>query len=192
MLARMMGLEDGLQDALLEHTQAETGGYYFVPPQDGGSLRWPTAAVASTVAASDAASATRRSPAIRLVENGPLEIHGDFCVGGVAQKSGTRLCRCGASSTQPCCDSRHSRRGFIANGASATIDEPQVDAALGCVAIQPIADGPLVVGPGVELLCSDGVRITRPADLTLCRCGQSSHKPFCDGSHARAPYRADD
>ena len=58
--------------------------------------------------------------------------------------------------------------------------------------MQCIADGPLVVGPGVELQCSDGRRITRPAGLTLCRCGQSANKPFCDGSHARAAFRAGD
>ncbi len=84
------------------------------------------------------------------------------------------------------------RRGFIAPGECAAIDEPQVEAARGPVPMQCIADGPLVVGPGVELQCSDGRRITRPAGLTLCRCGQSANKPFCDGSHARVAFRAGD
>ena len=189
MLARMMGLEDGVQDAILEHTQAETGSYYFVPPQQGGRLLLPRATASE--AAVGAAETQGRAPVIRLIENGPLEIGGDLRLAGQVP-TGARLCRCGASTTQPYCDSRHMRRGFIAPGECAAIDEPQVDAAQGSVAMQCIADGPLVVGPGVELQCSDGRRITRPAGLTLCRCGQSANKPFCDGSHARAAFRAGD
>ena len=189
MLARMMGLEDGVQDAILEHTQAETGGYYFVPPQQDGRLQLPAAGAAPAQAT--ATSPSSRAAVIRLVENGPMEFAGDLRFAGPVP-AGARLCRCGLSTTQPWCDSRHTRRGFIAPGACPAIDEPQVEAAQGPVAVQAIADGPLVVGPGVELQCSDGRRITRPAGLTLCRCGQSANKPFCDGSHARAPYRAGD
>jgi putative iron-dependent peroxidase len=191
MLARMMGFEDGVQDALLEHSQAETGGYYFVPPQQAARLRLPAAPAATGQAGVGAADACN-PPVIRLIENGPLETTGKFCLAGVTQKAGTRWCRCGASTTQPYCDSRHTRRGFVAAGDLDTIDEPQVDVATAGVAVQPIADGPLVIGPGAELQSSDGRPITRPAGLTLCRCGQSAHKPFCDGSHARASYRAGD
>jgi putative iron-dependent peroxidase len=39
LLARMTGLEDGVGDALLEYSVAETGAYYFCPPLDGGRLQ---------------------------------------------------------------------------------------------------------------------------------------------------------
>jgi putative iron-dependent peroxidase len=39
LLARMTGLEDGIGDALLEYSVAETGAYYFCPPLDGGRLQ---------------------------------------------------------------------------------------------------------------------------------------------------------
>ena len=80
----------------------------------------------------------------------------------------------------------------MAPGELAAIDEPQAEAASGRVTVQAVSDGPLVVGAGVELQGSQGQRITRPAGLTLCRCGQSANKPFCDGSHARAGFRAPD
>ena len=27
--------------------------------------------------------------------------------------------------------------------------------------------------------------------VALCRCGQSKNKPYCDGSHAKANFKAD-
>jgi len=38
MLRKMAGQHDGITDALLTYTQAETGAYYFCPPCDGGRL----------------------------------------------------------------------------------------------------------------------------------------------------------
>ncbi|MBK9363421.1 MAG: Dyp-type peroxidase [Rubrivivax sp.] len=40
-LERMMGLDDGLQDALLGHSQAETGTFYWCPPWDSQRLLLP-------------------------------------------------------------------------------------------------------------------------------------------------------
>ncbi len=45
--------------------------------------------------------------------------------------------------------------------------------------------GSLRVEGGVPLYDSEGNRIPTPEDrpYSLCRCGQSSRKPFCDGTH---------
>jgi CDGSH-type Zn-finger protein len=59
------------------------------------------------------------------------------------------------------------------------------------VTIQAYDDGPLIVrGPAV-LLDSAG-REVDPGRRTvaLCRCGRSALKPFCDGSHRVARFRA--
>jgi hypothetical protein len=59
------------------------------------------------------------------------------------------------------------------------------------VSITVCPDGPLLVRGGYQLLDGDD----RPIDpgratVALCRCGASSIKPFCDGSHKRARFRA--
>jgi CDGSH-type Zn-finger protein len=54
-----------------------------------------------------------------------------------------------------------------------------------------MADGPTIQvrnnGPylvrGVRVVDQDGNEIPAPESFALCRCGQSSNKPFCDGTH---------
>jgi CDGSH-type Zn-finger protein len=43
--------------------------------------------------------------------------------------------------------------------------------------------GPLWVRGGIPVVSSDGKPYTVRNRLTLCRCGKSGNKPFCDGSH---------
>lgn len=77
---------------------------------------------------------------------------------------------------------------------SAPVPDPGPAAAAGSGAAATITvcpDGPLLVRGGYELLDGDD----RPIDpgratVALCRCGASSIKPFCDGSHKRARFRA--
>jgi CDGSH-type Zn-finger protein len=47
--------------------------------------------------------------------------------------------------------------------------------------------GPLWVRGGIQIVGSDGVALEVRNRVTLCRCGASANKPYCDGSHARAP-----
>ncbi len=52
------------------------------------------------------------------------------------------------------------------------------------VNITPSEDGPYVITGPVSLTDVDGREIEHPDPMTLCRCGRSSNKPFCDGTHA--------
>jgi CDGSH-type Zn-finger protein len=45
--------------------------------------------------------------------------------------------------------------------------------------------GPLWVRGGIPVESADGKRYTARNRVTLCRCGKSGNKPFCDGSHIR-------
>jgi len=44
--------------------------------------------------------------------------------------------------------------------------------------------GPLWLRGGIQVIASDGYRYEVRNRQTVCRCGQSGNKPFCDGSHA--------
>jgi CDGSH-type Zn-finger protein len=55
-------------------------------------------------------------------------------------------------------------------------------------AVRVVDDGPLAVTGQITLQRTDGSIETR-ARMTLCRCGRSDNKPFCDGSHVNARFR---
>jgi CDGSH-type Zn-finger protein len=57
--------------------------------------------------------------------------------------------------------------------------------------ITPYRDGPLIVRGSFRLLDEDGQEIDPGREtVALCRCGKSALKPFCDGSHRKAGFRA--
>lgn len=55
--------------------------------------------------------------------------------------------------------------------------------------INPLRNGPLLVRGGVEVTHGDGTTEVFPR-VTLCRCGLSNNKPFCDNSHLRSGFTA--
>ncbi len=55
--------------------------------------------------------------------------------------------------------------------------------------ITPIVDGPYRVRGAIQVVGADGRAYERRQRQTLCRCGQSGNKPFCDGSHWYAGFR---
>ncbi len=59
----------------------------------------------------------------------------------------------------------------------------------GRTTVTPMRDGPLLVVGEVEVIREDGTVEVLPR-ATLCRCGQSKVKPFCDNSHLDAGFRA--
>jgi CDGSH-type Zn-finger protein len=44
-------------------------------------------------------------------------------------------------------------------------------------------NGSIRVKGTVEIIDADGNVIETKSDFSLCRCGLSNEKPFCDGSH---------
>jgi CDGSH-type Zn-finger protein len=59
------------------------------------------------------------------------------------------------------------------------------------VTITAYEDGPLLVRGPVTFLTQDGEEVDPGrATVALCRCGKSASKPFCDGTHKAARFRA--
>lgn len=128
---------------------------------------------------------------IRVTPCGPYVVSGGVPLtrgpGGRVIPTGEvyTLCRCGRSARRPFCDSTHTKIGFdghgTAYGPGCDVD-PDVG---GRPAIEVRDDGPLAVTGGIALHHEDGS--TAPHErFTLCRCGASRTKPFCDGSHRGA------
>lgn len=60
------------------------------------------------------------------------------------------------------------------------------------VRIRPLKDGPVEISGPVVLVDAAGTAAPPPeSPVYLCRCGHSATKPFCDGSHKRADFRAE-
>ncbi len=49
--------------------------------------------------------------------------------------------------------------------------------------------GPLWVTGGIPIMKPDGTFLERRNRVTLCRCGKSKNKPFCDGTHASVGFK---
>jgi len=58
------------------------------------------------------------------------------------------------------------------------------------VTISLIKNGPLIVNGPVELKDSEGNTYPAEKRLALCRCGASTEKPFCDGTHSKIGFQA--
>jgi CDGSH-type Zn-finger protein len=56
------------------------------------------------------------------------------------------------------------------------------------VNITPSENGPYVVSGPVTLTDIDGRVIEHSDPMAICRCGHSSNKPFCDGTHATIDF----
>ena len=52
--------------------------------------------------------------------------------------------------------------------------------------------GPIWLKGGIELQSSDGTKYESRNRMTLCRCGKSNNKPFCDGSHINVRFNDGD
>ncbi len=63
--------------------------------------------------------------------------------------------------------------------------EPKFQPSIGLVEdTEKKVSGPLWVRGGIQVVAADGHKYEIRNRVTLCRCGRSANKPFCDGAHA--------
>ena len=59
------------------------------------------------------------------------------------------------------------------------------------VTITPTNDGPYIVRGEIEMVDAEGKKFETKGTTALCRCGASSMKPFCDGSHKAKNFKSE-
>jgi CDGSH-type Zn-finger protein/uncharacterized Fe-S cluster protein YjdI len=124
----------------------------------------------------------------RIREHGPIAFHADLEIEGKTAAFRATLCRCGASKNKPYCDSSHVAAGFSATGEPPIIESQPLGARNGKVTVTPAKNGPLLVQGNLEIVSGTGHTVNRVTKTALCRCGQSSKKPYCDGTHAKVGF----
>ena len=123
---------------------------------------------------------------VYIQEHGPYVVTGVFSLearGAPRDDASVVLCRCGRSLNKPYCDGTHIRVGFR-DDAIAVEDVAQSGVPSGTtrLTIVPLPNGPLkCVGP-LMVSGADG-RVQSVHDVSLCRCGASATKPYCDETH---------
>jgi len=127
---------------------------------------------------------------VRVYENGPLAFHAQLEVDGDASSFRATLCRCGKSFNKPYCDRMHLKSGFAATGEPASQPSETLAVKNGPLKVISHKNGPLEVQGALEVCAASGRTIARGTEHWFCRCGHSQNKPFCDGSHETADFRA--
>jgi CDGSH-type Zn-finger protein len=75
---------------------------------------------------------------------------------------------------------------LVAWEKNGTVIEPDLKPSIGLVEdIQTGKMGPIWVRGGIPVESADGKTYETRNRVTLCRCGKSTNKPFCDGSHLK-------
>ncbi len=129
---------------------------------------------------------------LRIRENGPYAVHAEINLAGHGALTRATLCRCGASRNKPFCDGSHHDVGFAATGEPDTRPSEPLAPRDGRLTITPQPNGPLAVAGSLEICSGTGRTVDRITSARLCRCGGSSNKPFCDGTHVRIGFRSEE
>jgi CDGSH-type Zn-finger protein/uncharacterized Fe-S cluster protein YjdI len=147
--------------------------------------------------------APEQAPPVNLLsvrENGPYAVRARIVLDrdettpvapiGTAVGYRATLCRCGHSRRKPFCDNSHRRIGFEATGEPISGNTAALTVRDGPLEISPQIDGPLEIRGALEIISGTGRAVERCTSATLCRCGASRNKPFCDDSHLRIGFRS--
>ena len=152
------------------------------------ALNCPSGAI--RVSRGGANEANPKVNTISVRENGPLAVSAEIVLAGAPIGMRATLCRCGESKNKPYCDSSHIAAAFAATGEPTTTESAALAKRDGALSITPYPNGPLGVAGPVEIISGTGRTVNRVERTALCRCGHSSNKPYCDGTHAKVGFVA--
>lgn len=159
--------------------------------------RCPTGALKYKVKSGERIEEASSKNRILLQENGPVYFFGDIEVrdaGGNTVLEDTRfaLCRCGASKNKPACDNSHEKLDWEAHSEADTsklnpINEERHDKLI----LKLMKNGPVLLEGNYTLESASVGEFSSSKNIALCRCGSSTNKPFCDGTHKDIGFEAD-
>jgi CDGSH-type Zn-finger protein/uncharacterized Fe-S cluster protein YjdI len=124
----------------------------------------------------------------RLVPDGPIHLRGDISIVTLDDEVLLRdtrvsLCRCGASQNKPLCDNSHGSCGFEHDG-SFTMDRCLEDVPEpGPLKVVLRPNGSVLFDGPFQLISEATAETFHGARVSICRCGESQNRPFCDGTH---------
>jgi len=126
---------------------------------------------------------------IKLSADGPVYFFGDIEVqdhegNTILEDTRFALCRCGSSENKPACDNTHEKIEWKAHANAnkekmPAIEEETHDKLL----IKLMKNGPAILEGSYTMESGELGEHTSDKGVALCRCGSSSTKPFCDGTH---------
>jgi CDGSH-type Zn-finger protein len=129
---------------------------------------------------------------VLVTNGGPLQLTGNITLvredGTVQYANHLTLCRCGGSNSKPTCDGQHLDREFLNPGKIVEASEVPGSSRPSKITLSCIKDGPITFRGRLRLHNQFGQECIKMRG-SLCRCGQSASKPFCDGSHERVGFR---
>jgi CDGSH-type Zn-finger protein len=129
-----------------------------------------------------------RGPELELLDYENLCVHARFCMraGGIwnlTEHSDSKEARNTAIEEACNCPSG---RLVIKDQETGKAIEPALEKSIVIIEYPAKGEhGPLWVRGGIPVVSADGKPYTIRNRLTLCRCGKSGNKPFCDGSHVQ-------
>ncbi|HKI62590.1 MAG TPA: CDGSH iron-sulfur domain-containing protein [Mariprofundaceae bacterium] len=130
-----------------------------------------------------ALNAAPETNSVQVMPDGPLYVHARMTLNGEAVAAHrAAFCRCGKSRLMPYCDNSHREAGFTDSGDVA-LPMPSAATGNGQLAITCKPGAPLILEGPCTLLDATGASVCESGKAAMCRCGASSMKPYCDGSH---------
>ena len=118
-----------------------------------------------------------------VTSGGPLKMTGNITLinedGSVTHSNNLNLCRCGASKSGPVCDEQHLEIEFLDNGTVSQLSDWMPVSRPQTVTVTCVKNGPLKFRGYLRIFNRKGQECITMSG-SLCRCGKSSKKPFCD------------
>ena len=154
----------------------------------------PSGALHYDAKAGDVAETTPDKNIIQLWKDGPLQFTGNLTIQGasvdISDETRATLCRCGASENKPFCDNTHKEIDFHTE-VTPVESRAGLEVKGGNLVITATENGPYGVEGNLEIIDEQNNVIFAGNKTWLCRCGGSSKKPFCDGTHNKIDFTAE-